>query len=322
MIDVLTIGEILMDLVATQTDVTLFDAPAFQPNPGGAPANVAVGVARLGRTAAFIGKVGADEFGAGLRALLEREGVVTRGLFTDPDAMTTLAFVALSASGDPHFAFAPGAHTHLTAADLPLDLIRDARMVYAGSVSLANEPVGAATLAALALARQAGAFIAYDVNWRPTLYRHLPLTTALDIVRQPLRHANLVKLNAGELRLLTGSEDIPAGLDHLRAWTDAELIVVTLGERGSAAWFANQLIEVPAPPVERVVDATGAGDAFLAALLVALSDNPRDLDAHGVRAALRRAGVAGAITVTRHGAIPALPTAANLDAMLREQDQG
>lgn len=308
MIDVVTLGEILIDLVATQKNVSLFAAPAFEPKAGGAPANVAVGVQRLGKTAAFIGKVGRDEFGQGLRATLAKEGVETRDLLDDARLPTTLAFVSLAEEGETHFAFYPGAHTNLTLDDLDLDLIRSARIFHCGSVSLAHEPVRGATLAALRTARDARVICSYDVNWRPALWEDA--VAGLARVRQPLALADIVKLNAGELRLLTGEADVERALLGLA--TPAALVVVTLGGEGCTYRFGGKLYRQASAPVGEAVDATGAGDAFVAALLATLPSHPRDLDAAALDHMSRRACRAGAITVTRRGAIPALPTAAEL----------
>ncbi len=310
MVDVVAVGEILIDLIATARDVTLFDAPAFTPLPGGAPANVAVGVQRLGRSAAFIGKVGRDEFGQGLRALLAREGVETRGLLDDAQHLTTLATVALSATGEPHFAFFVGAHARLTVADLDRALLGAARIVHGGSVALAHEPARSATLAAWAIGRAAGAICTYDVNWRPALWPDGP--AGLDQARLPLAFADVVKLNAAELTLLTGIGDPSAALAALV--TPAALVVVTLGAHGCLYRYQDVLATLPAPPVAAVVDSTGAGDAFMAALLADLTDHPARLGPDAVAALLRRACRAGALSVSQRGAIPALPTRAALDA--------
>ncbi|MGZ3674680.1 MAG: carbohydrate kinase family protein [Ktedonobacterales bacterium] len=309
MIDVVTLGEILIDLVATQQNVPLFAAPAFEPKAGGAPANVAVGVRRLGKTAAFIGKVGRDEFGQGLRETLAEGGVETHSLLDDARLPTTLAFVSLSEGGETHFAFYPGAHTNLTLDDLDLDLIRSAHIFHCGSVSLAHQPVRGATLAALRTAHDAGVICSYDVNWRPALWADA--AAGLALARQPLALADIVKMNAGELRLLTGDADVERALLGLRA--PAALVVVTLGGEGCIYRFGGALYRQTSAPVGEAVDATGAGDAFVAALLATLSRHPRDLDAAALDPMTRRACRAGAITVTRRGAIPALPFARELE---------
>lgn len=308
MIDVVAVGEILMDVIATQRDVSLFDAPSFVPFPGGAPANVAVGVQRLGRSAAFIGKVGRDEFGVGLRDLLQREGVDVRGLRDDPQQLTTVAFVSLSDGGEPHFAFFAGAHTALRVADLDLAVLYEARIVHGGSVALAHEPVRSATLAAWQIAHEHGALCSYDVNWRPMLWPDV--AAGLAIARQPLAFADIVKMNAAELRLLSGLDDLHAGF--LTLATNAALVVVTLGTGGCLYRCQGTIYAQPAPPVAEIIDTAGAGDAFMAALLAGLPEHPAQLSVERLAAIMQRACRAGAIAVTRAGAMTALPYAHEL----------
>lgn len=310
--DVVAVGECLIDLIATQAETPLFDVPAFEPQPGGAPANVAVGVARLGRSAAFVGRVGRDEFGQGLRRLLTAEGVQTRWLLDDPDLMTTLAFVGLSQGGEPHFAFAPGAHTRLTPADFDPELFRSARFVHGGSVALAHEPSRAATLAAFRLARECGALCSYDLNWRPFLWPDRDAGRA--IVAAPLDRIDLLKLSALDLQVVMGPGDDAEQLAALA--TTARLVVVTLGGDGCLARHDGRVWRIPPVPGVVPVDATGAGDAFMAALLATLPPDRAAWDVPTVERALARATRAGAVAVTRRGAIPALPRLADLDAPL------
>lgn len=306
MTDVVALGEFLIDMVATQKNVSLFDAPSFVPKAGGAPANVIVGVRRLGKTAAFVGKVGRDDFGRGLRRTMEAEGVDTRALLDDAELPTTLAFVALSDKGDPAFSFFQGAHTNLSPADLPIDLIRSARIFHFGSVCLVNEPVRSATWDALRIAKEAGVIVSYDINWRPFLWPDRDPGRAI----APLALADFVKMNEAELQLVTGEMDVQKGLEKLE--TPASLVVVTLGEKGCMYRFDGKIRSRSAPHVSEVVDGTGAGDAFMAAML---ADLRFPLEEDYLARLTRRACQAGAITVTRRGAIPSLPYAKDLDPL-------
>ena len=304
MAEVVALGEFLIDMVATQKNVSLFDAPAFEPKAGGAPANVAVGVRRLGKSSAFIGKVGRDDFGRGLRRTLEVEGVDTRNLLDDPASLTTIAYVSLSDRGDPAFAFFQGAHTRLSPVDLDVDLIRGAKVFHFGSVSLAAEPVRSATLEALRIAREAGCITTYDINWRPALWPDRDPAQAME----PLSHVDVIKMNETELQLVTGEQDVRAGLEQISY--PAPLIVVTMSEKGCMYRFDGRIYAQSVPPVREVVDGTGAGDAFMAALIAGLRPS---LDADYLARLMRRACQAGAITTTRRGAIPSLPRADELE---------
>lgn len=301
-----SLGEVLIDLVSTRNNVSLYAAPAFEPKPGGAPANVAVGVCRLGRSVAFIGKVGRDEFGAGLLSMFKREGVETRGIREDPSLLTTLAFVSLGNRGDPHFAFATGAALDLNPDELDRDLIRGARIFHFSSITLSREPARAATLAAFAWARANNVICSYDVNFRPFLWTDEP--RSLDIVTRPFATVDILKMNAEELRLVTSIADPRAALLQLE--TRAALVVVTQGASGCLYRFDGQIFQADAPPVKKVVDTTGAGDAFMAALLAGI-EYPFAADALARLA--RRACAAGAFATRTRGAIPSLPYPRDLE---------
>ena len=308
MFDVVAVGEILIDMISTGKDVSLFDAPSYVPLPGGAPANVAVGVQRLGKSSAFIGKVGHDGFGVGLRNLLQTEGVDVRGLLDDTEHFTTLAFAVLSAMGEPEFDFFVGAHAYLQISDLDTTLLREARIVHGGSVMFTQEPARSATFEAWNIAHEAGAICSYDVNWRPRLWPDA--SEGVRIVKQPLQLVDIVKMNAAELMLLTGQQDLRAGLQALE--TTAPLVVVTQGARGCLYRFQGAIYEQQAPLASQVIDTTGAGDALMAALLASLPDHPSRLDSQTVASIVERASRAGTHAVARSGAIPSLPFAHEL----------
>ncbi len=170
--DIICLGELLIDLFPAEVGRHLTEVSAFYPKPGGAPGNVAVAARRLGLTSAFIGKVGDDAFGRFLIDTLAAVGVETRGIRLDAEARTTLAFIALP---DPHhaeFVFYrnPGADTRLRPDELDEELLRHARALHVGSLSLVAEPSRSATLRAVEIARAAGALVSFDVNYRPSLW--------------------------------------------------------------------------------------------------------------------------------------------------------
>ena len=319
--DIVCLGELLIDLFPAEIGRRLVEVSAFHPKPGGAPGNVAVAARRLGLTSAFIGKVGDDAFGRFLIDTLAAEGVETRAIRLDDEARTTLAFIALP---DPHhaeFVFYrnPGADTRLRPDELDGELLRHARALHVGSLSLVAEPSRSATLRAVEIARAAGALVSFDVNYRPSLWP--TPDTAVAAIRDLLPLAHVVKVNEDELCLLTGTADPDAGGAALLAAGPA-LVVVTLGARGSAYRSADAAGFVPAFPVD-TVDAIGCGDAFMAGVLAGLLGNAdggawsQRLDDDHLRPILRYANAVGALTATRAGALPALPTAAEVDEFLR-----
>uniref|UniRef100_A0A7N0SZS9 Carbohydrate kinase PfkB domain-containing protein n=1 Tax=Kalanchoe fedtschenkoi TaxID=63787 RepID=A0A7N0SZS9_KALFE len=169
---VICFGEMLIDFVPTVAGISLADAPGFKKAPGGALANVAVGIARLGGSAAFIGKVGEDEFGSMLANMLAENNVDNSGLRYDSKARTGLAFITLREDGEREFMFYrhPSADMLLTEAELDADLIKKGTIFHYGSISLIEEPCRSAHLAALKLAKSAGCLLSYDPNLRLLLW--------------------------------------------------------------------------------------------------------------------------------------------------------
>ena len=307
MFDVVSFGEFLIDMVSTRKNVSLFDAPAFEPKPGGAPANVAVGVARLGKKVAFVGKIGKDDFGQGLRGLLANEGIDTDGLLDDAEKLTTLAIVSLSDRGDPAFAFFVGAHANLHSDELPA-AVENTRIFHLSSITLAHQPIHDATHEAIRRAKAKGALISYDINFRPNLYPDR--VRGAQIVKEPIPQVDILKMNGSELELITGEADVRRGLEVLDV--PAQLIAVTMAEKGCMYKFNGKIYTESVPPVSEVVDATGAGDAFMAATLAGFR---QPLDEAFLAKLMHRACQAGAIATTKRGAIASLPYANQIDAL-------
>ena len=158
-LDIVSIGEILIDFVGKEQSMRLADVMEFCRAAGGGPANMAVGAARLGSKTGFVGKVGADAFGRHLHEILEQNGVDTQGLIADPAANTTLVFVALNQQGVPDFSFfrQGTADTLLRVDELPIPLLQDTKILHFSSVSLTTEPSRSACLKAVEVAKNAGA---------------------------------------------------------------------------------------------------------------------------------------------------------------------
>ena len=169
MTDVTALGEVLIDF--TPYGRSEAGRNLFEQNPGGAPANVLAALSKMGRKTAFIGKVGDDLHGVFLRKTLEDLGIDTSGMITDPAYFTTLAFVGLE-NGERSFSFArkPGADTQLRSDEIPERLLRETRIFHFGSLSLTDEPARQATLFAVKKAKENGALISYDPNYRAPLW--------------------------------------------------------------------------------------------------------------------------------------------------------
>ena len=319
-LDVICMGEALIDFVSLQSGVSLLDAHDFRKAAGGAPANVAVGLARLGARAAFLGKVGDDAFGRFLQRTLEQDGVDTSGMVFSPDARTGLAFVSLTAQGERDFVFFrnPSADMTFRPDELREDLFPRAWVLHFGSITLIDEPARAATLRAVDLARQAGALISYDPNLRLNLWPSLDAARAG--MREGLAYADVVKVSEEELAVLSGTDNRAEGARRL---LDAgpQLAAVTLGAQGCHYFTARAHAHLPGFAVH-VVDTTGAGDGFVAGMLAGMlppwrtGRRPAELDAAELDAVFRYANAVGALATTVRGAIPALPLGSRGDAFL------
>lgn len=328
---IVALGEALVDLVADSPgEGSLADAATFYRAAGGAPANVAVGVARLGARSGFVGAVGNDAFGDFLETTLREEGVDTSQMIRSEQERTALAFVSLGAGGEREFLF----YRHATAdlqlrpSDLSEDYVSSAAVLHVGSLSLTAEPVRSATLAALQIARGSGVERSVDPNLRLDLWPDPE--TARRQIRELLAHATLLKISEDELEFLTGASGEGAARSLMHP--DLALVCVTRGAAG-VDYYTRSTSGTVATYKVQPVDTTGAGDAFMAALLVGLHRTPLmaqgladDVnDTQTLEKILRRANAFAALTVTRLGAIPAMPTAKELEAFLaanEAHDQG
>ncbi|KAJ8771513.1 hypothetical protein K2173_026690 [Erythroxylum novogranatense] len=317
---VVCFGEMLIDFVPTVGGVSLAEAPAFKKAPGGAPANVAVCIARLDGSSAFIGKLGDDEFGHMLSNILKQNNVDNSGVRFDPNARTALAFVTLRADGEREFLFFrhPSADMLLRESELSINLLEQAKIFHYGSISLISEPCRSAHLAAMKIAKKSGSILSYDPNLR------LALWPSAEAARKEIMgiwdQADVIKISEEEITFLTGGEDpsddnvVLKKLFH----PNLKLLIVTEGSEGCRYYtkeFKGRVAGVKVKPV----DTTGAGDAFVGGILSKLaSDTDLFKDEKRLRVALLFANACGAVTVTERGAIPALPTKEAVLELLRK----
>lgn len=308
---VVCLGELLIDFVALEHGVSVGEASGFKKAPGGAPANVAVAVSRLGHPSAFLGQVGDDPFGHYLADVLTADKVDVSGLRYSPEARTALAFVSLRADGERSFMFYrnPSADMLMRPEDVALDVLKGKQFFHFGSVTMIHEPSKSATLKTAEAAREAGLLISYDPNLRLALWKDA------DAARKGMLagfdYANIVKVSEEEVEFLTGSHDVKA------LWRDSiQLIAVTQGNKGATLYSRSGQQYVPGFKV-KAVDTTGAGDGFTAGLLVGLLEHKADYAEH-LGSIGRFANAVGALTTTQLGAIPALPTRDSVEQLLGE----
>lgn len=308
MFDVTAIGELLIDFSPAGQSVQ--NNPLFEQNPGGAPANVLACLSKLGKQTAFIGKVGADQFGVSLKNTLKQVGVSSRGLIMSEDCHTSLAFVHLSESGDRSFSFYrdPGADLLLTPQEIDHQLIDESRIFHFGSVSMTGEPARSATLAAVKYAREQGKLISYDPNLRIKLWRSEEEAREVILSAMPL--ADIVKISEEELTFLTDETDLVRGSHLLLDTYDLKLILITLGPDGAYVGNGKAQAYQPAYAV-KTVDTTGAGDAFTGGFLFCLlqsGKSPDQLTENDLNEFVSFGNATGSLATMSKGAIPSLPT--------------
>ncbi|MDQ1913754.1 carbohydrate kinase [Paenibacillus sp. GD4] len=304
--DIVTLGECLIDF--TPQGFSEAGQPLYERNPGGAPVNVAAALSKLGRKAAFVGKVGSDPFGVYLNEALRSYGISVQGLVTTAEAHTTMAFVHLDETGDRsfHFCRQPGADQLLQYEEVEPSLLENTAIFHFGSISMTSEPACGTTLQSVRRAKSRGAMISYDPNWRPSLWKDID--HARKTIQAGLALADVVKVSEEELRFLTGEEELATGAAQLIEQYTISLLLVTAGPRG--AYYCTEKLwgGVASFPV-KVVDTTGAGDGFLGAFLYQVLEQKKPIPGWSegdLLKAVAFANAAGALATTRKGAIPAL----------------
>ena len=307
MADIITLGELLIDLTQSGSDEN--GNGCFVAYPGGAPANVLAAASKLGLKTAFIGKVGYDMQGQLLRETLEENGISTDGLLMDPDVFTTLAFVQLRGA-ERSFSFArkPGADTMIREDEVDADLIRDSYIFHFGSLSLTDEPARSATHYAVSCARDAGAIISYDPNYRAPLWKSRE--EAVEKMRSVIHDIDIMKVSDEETGLLTGKDD-PAGAAGVLLEKGVKILVITLGSRGAMLATPKFSVTAASRPVD-VVDTTGAGDSFWGGFLSRIAAEkvkPAQITRDQAEQFLHYANTVAGLCVGKRGAIPAMPTA-------------
>ncbi|URA10433.1 carbohydrate kinase family protein [Thermospira aquatica] len=312
MYDIVSMGEILMDMTPVQGR----EGFLYEPNPGGAPANVAVACARLEVRSAFIGTVGQDFFGDLLIHTLEANTVDSSCIYRTSQAPTTLAFVHLDKKGERSFSFyrKPGADLFLPWGRKEKQTIENTRIFHFGSLSLTNQPARTVTKKALRYAKKKKKLISFDPNLRPSLWKDLK--EAKRQIFSCLKWVDILKLSEEELLFLSAKETFEEAL----AWAKSlvrPIVLITRGENGVICLFQETIISTGSYHVE-VVDTTGAGDAFVGGLLSQLSqeERPFHISRERLLQILKWASAVAAITVSRRGAIPALPSKEEVEKFL------
>ena len=314
--DVTALGELLIDF--TEDGFSGQGNGLFEANPGGAPCNVLAMLKKLGRSCAFVGKVGDDMFGHLLRDVAADAGICMDHLVFDKDVRTTLAFVKTFPNGDRDFSFYrnPGADMMLREDELPLDTIADSRIFHFGTLSMTHEGVRRATCRAIDHAKGSGAVISFDPNLRPPLWDSLD--EAKRQIEYGLERCDVLKIADNELEFTTGETDFDKGAAILRSkYPDIKLFNVTAGAEGSYSYYEDKRVFVPSCKLGGVIETTGAGDTFCASVLNFVLDHGLDsLTEADLTDMLRFANTAAYIVTTRKGAIRSMPERSEVEDLL------
>ena len=304
--DVTALGELLIDF--TESGTSTQGNPVLEANPGGAPCNVLAMLKKLGKKAAFIGKVGNDMFGTQLKNAVEEVNIDTRNLVIDKEVHTTLAFVHTYPDGDRDFSFYrnPGADMMLTRDEVQEDLIRDSRIFHFGTLSSTHESVREATRYAIDVAKEAGCIVSFDPNLRPPLWKSLEDARAE--IEYGLGKCDILKISDNEVEFLFGTTDYDKGAALLKEKYNIPLILITMGKDGSRAYYKDLRVEAAPFLQEHTIETTGAGDTFCASSLNYILEHGLDnLTAENLKELLTFANAAASLITTRKGALRVMP---------------
>lgn len=316
-VDIAALGELLIDF--TEAGYSKDGMKLFEQNPGGAPANLLTVASHMDYKTAFIGKVGTDMHGAFLKKTLQKEGIDTNSLIEDENYFTTLAFVEIDENGERNFSFArkPGADTQLRKEELDKELLRNCKIFHFGSLSLTDEPARSATLEAVKTAKEAGALISYDPNYRASLWKDE--ATAVEAMKSVIPLADVMKVSDEESLLLTGVKSYEEAVEVLLS-LGLKLVAITLGEDGVLVATKNGKERVVGFRTN-AIDTTGAGDSFWGGFLsrfLSLNKAVEELTGEDIRACAVQGNAVACLCVQKRGGIPAIPSAEEVRAFLKE----
>jgi fructokinase len=267
---ILCIGEALIDMICTDKGRSLADGEHFLKKAGGAPTNVAAAIAALGGSVELAAKVGIDPFGKHLIDVMKEFGVSTRWILQDSQHFTTFAFVSLMESGERDFYFNRGADGELNITDTRNIDLDEYTIVHFGSATgFLPGPLQATYSDLLQQALQKNNFISFDPNYRHLLFQK----NTASFIEQSwnfLQACHFFKVSDEEALLLTGAFNVPDAAGILLKKTDA-VFAITLGKQGTLLGYGNGTVIIPTIKVNSI-DSTGAGDAFVGAVLYQLSN--------------------------------------------------
>ncbi len=314
--DIMSIGEMLVDFTAVSDENGDI---YYKQNPGGAPANVAVMASKLGVSSGFIGKLGRDMFGKYLKNTLEENGVETKGVILDKDFSTTLAFVRKRDDGDRDFVFyrKNSADLNLNFNEVDMRLVDSCKLLHFGALTLTAEPSKSAVINTVEYAKQQGKIVSYDPNWRERLWESKE--AAVKAMRSVLRYVDIIKVSELELQIVTDCANLLPAIAKLLN-DGVKVVCITQGAKGCIIATRHGIERLPTFKVE-TVDTLGAGDSFFGAFLSRLVKSGKTMDEivmDDLREFAMYANACGALSSTKIGAIPAMPSDEEIKALMEK----
>ena len=295
------IGELLIDWISTDIDSSLVDSVNFIKKAGGAPGNAAISCNRLGGKSAFAGKVGNDAFGMFLKETLVKEDIDTENLIFS-EHPTTFAYVSIKKDGERDFIFMRGADELLKFEEMNLPQ-ENAVFHFGSATGFLGGDLTDTYFKTLDYALEKGFFISFDPNFRDALWENSE--KFIELSKNFISKSDLIKLSDEEAKLISGKEDLQEAIESFDVKKNA-IISVTLGKNGTLLYYQGKFEIVPSISIE-AIDTTGAGDAFIGAVLKQICDKtPENFDE--VKNYVSFANKVAAISTTKFGAIEAMPT--------------
>lgn len=315
MTEIIALGETIVDFISAGDSE--YGQKLYEVNAGGSASIVAATAQKSGADTALIGKIGGDNFGDFLESTLRKMDVNTQGLVFDPDVYTTMCFVDLDASGKPSYSFVrkPGADTMLEIGELPLSLLEKTRILHVSGLALTNEPMRSSAGVAIDVAREGGALISLDPNYRTDIWGSVEEFKARTL--NVIGKVNVLIMDLEELQILTGEENPTDGCERLFR-KGVQLIIIRMGKDGTYIRNQEGDIFVASFDEENAVDRTGAGAIFIGTFLANYVKLPRMEEAPlvTVKDLVQLANAASALSTKVRGGIPSIPSIEDTHAMI------
>lgn len=315
---IICIGEALIDFICTDINSSLSEGRNFLRKAGGAPANVAAAITKLGGSASFFGKVGADAFGKFLIHEMSGFGIDCSNVVIDEKLPTTLAFVSLKEDGERDFEFFRGADGELRYEDIDSSTLDSFDIYHFGSATgLLDGKLKETYMDLLKYAKNRGKVVSFDPNYRNLLWKE-DTDKFISRVKKCLNYVDMIKLSDEEAYLIFGKRDLDSISKDIHTY-GVKLVAITQGEDG--AFISVNGIHKSVPTIEVTsIDSTGAGDAFVGAMLYKLSISKNiqsDIcDIETMSEYTRFSNVVGAITCTKYGAMDAMPSLEQVEGLI------